>query len=440
MTHKKIVLLGLYASLGLWSCKPTNIANPAQNNPPSPKQDLPEAAICSDSGAKMGNNSPIDAAQIAKANNDFSLKLYKHAQKANTSGSNLFLSGYSVSMAFAMLQLGSAGESNEMLSKMLGWPKNTISIHQQLGDYAQSLRKNASDSTYTINIANRIWGNAQGFCVYKSYAEDANKYYQAPVLALDFSKADDAAKTINQWVDTNTKGKITKIVGPNDVLDAKTVLANAIYFKADWKKAFKKEDTKDDNFIGKKGSQKTAFMHGTWSSDLGARYIRSNNFTAARIPYKNDHLSMLIILPNEGKNLDEVMASMDAKAFENLLDDWGQRYGNMYLSLPKWKTEYEVELASSILPQMGLTTRSIDLGYMAPKDDTYISAVLHKTYVAVDEQGTEAAAVTVISVKATSAYVKVVENVTFNANRPFAYCIVDNSTNTVLFMGNVASF
>jgi serine protease inhibitor len=382
----------------------------------------------------------VTSATIAEASNSLAINMLKvMAKTPDELKGNTFLSPYSVSMAFAMLYLGSAGESAAEIAKVMGWKENSAALHSALYQLSAELRAQASDSTYTLGIANRIWANKTGFCIRPAYQQQATEFYRAAPLSLDFSQQAAAIKTINDWASDNTNGKIPELYSANS-LDAATqiVLANAVYFKADWLLQFDKDATAQADFLAAEVS-KVDFMNAMFKKSESLKYFKEPTFTALALPYKGNQLSMYVLLPNEKSDVNKLIASLNTKIIQKLVGTSGADFDKVNISLPKWTTKYSVEMTAKLLPALGMSKlfTSCDLSRMTNASGLQISSVLHKTFIAVDEKGTEAAAVTSIAITK-SAPPMDEKIVNFVANRPFLYFIADNKTGTVLFVGNIA--
>lgn len=402
------------------------------------------ATVCTDTTNMPLENSPtaVSTADIAQANNLLGLNILQSLAKSpNELQKNIFISPYSVSMAFAMLYLGSAGETSAEIGQTLGWQQNSEALHRTLYQLSEQLRKGASDTTYTLGIANRIWANKNDLCVRKNYQQQATDLYNAPPLSLDFTNTPAAIKTINDWASDNTNGKIKELYGPNALsTDTKIILANAVYFKADWLNAFDKRGTQKDDFFAAK-TLKTDFMHNIIDKNDALKHFDEPTFNALSMPYKGKKLSMYILLPKENTPLDTFVLSLTAPMLQKMLTENGEHFDKVNIKLPKWTVNYDVEMSDKLLPALGMRKifESADLSRMTTVKNLLVSSVLHKTFIAVDEKGTEAAAVTSIEVTTESAArfqeIKIIE---FHATRPFLYFIADNQSGTILFMGNMS--
>ena len=292
-----------------------------------------------------------------------------------------------------------------------------------------------ADPKVELTIANSLWGR-EGVPFYEDFLERCRGYYDAEVTSLDFGDPD-APGIINGWVREATREKIRKVVS---AIPSQTILylINAIYFKGTWQTEFDEAKTRDRPFMLLGGTQKN---HPTMHQTGEYEYLEGEGFQAVSLPYgENDRMSMYIFLPDRDSSLGAFLGSLDLNAWEG----WMTRFQMTEvepLALPRFKIEYEVSLKTA-LSDMGMSIAfdpvQADFSGMLPTSppafNVYINTALHKTFVEVNEEGTEAAAVTVIAPGATSLPPPKVE---FVVDRPFFFVIRDNTTGTILFMGVV---
>jgi serpin B len=398
------------------------------------------ATVCTDTSniALDSSQTAIGIADIAQANNRLGLNMMKALAKSDAD-KNIFISPYSVSMAFAMLYLGSAGATSEEIAQTLGWKQNSAALHRALFQLSEQLRSGASDTTYTLGIANRIWANKADLCLRRDYQKQATDIYNAPPLGIDFGDLPAAIKIINDWASDNTNGKIKDLYSPTALnKETKIVLANAVYFKADWLDAFEKKNTQQADFFAAQ-TLKADFMHTQIDKNDALKHFDEPTFNALALPYKGKQLSMYILLPKENTPLDTLISQLTDTTLQKILTENGEFFNEANIKLPKWTVNYDVEMSEELLPALGMTNifKSADLNRMTTVKNLYVSSVVHKTFIAVDEKGTEAAAVTSIAVTTESANIKRVKIINFHANRPFLYFIADNKSGTILFVGNM---
>jgi len=359
--------------------------------------------------------------------NRFALNLFKATYK-NEDTENVFLSPLSVDMALGMTWNGANGETKNQMQSVLG---NDGYSPEDINEYAKSLREALLkvDPSTQISIANSIWYKS-GFQVEKSFIDINKANYNAEVEGLDFSSAD-AVTRINNWVANNTKNKITEII---DQIPASAVmyLVNAVYFKGIWVSKFDKNNTVDDYFEAENNQkQQVKMMCQTsdfpYTEDINTRYME--------MPYGNEAFSMVIMLPQSGKNINDVINSLTPASWNEAIDRL--RSCKVNVKMPRLKIACEYEMSESILPEMGMKLpfmpRVADFSKINPFGDLHISEVKHKTYVEINEEGTEAAAVTSIGMELTSE-----PTITdYFVNEPFVFAIREKSTGIILFIGKI---
>ena len=330
-------------------------------------------------------------------------------------------------MALGMAYNGSAGTTEEAMRSTLGFGDMTF---EEINETFQNLIEMLVelDPEVQLQIANSIWSR-QGFFVEPDFINVNQTYFDAEVQSLDFSQQS-AVDIINAWVDTNTNGKIEEIV---DVIEPFVVmiLINAIYFNADWKYQFDPDLTSNDIFNKSDGTQSSCRM---MKQENNFHYLETTEFQAVDLPYGNGQFSMTLFLPKNPNELNTLIETMGVTQWETLLGLFSTRTGTLHM--PKFKLVYEIEL-TDVLTALGMGI-AFDTAYanftrINPAGNLFISKVLHKSYVEVDEEGTEAAAVTSVEISFTS----INENFTMRLDRPFFFVIRENHSDTILFMGKI---
>ena len=361
-----------------------------------------------------------DVSSVASANTRFGFKLLQDLREREP-GANIFISPLSISIALTMTYNGAAGETEHAMAEVLeigGLDRDTV-------NHSNAALRNSledPDPKVEISIANSIWSR-QGVEFNPDFLERNRVFFGAEVASLDFS-ALEATEIINEWVNTNTNGKIEKIV---DRINPQTLLflINAIYFKGNWQDEFNKSMTRQGIFHLSDGNEKRVEM---MRREGEYPYFRGENFEATSLPYGDGRLGMYIFLPNRDSNLNKFLGNLNAGNWGDWISQFQDRRHDMML--PRFKLEYEVSLNDTLEALgMGIAFGSgADFSGMGPS--LFISEVKHKTFVEVNEEGTEAAAVTAV------VGVKSVPSV-FRVDRPFFFAIYDTETETVLFMGVV---
>ena len=370
---------------------------------------------------------------VVTANTKFGFNLFNEIRKTEQN-KNIFISPFSISIALAMTLNGAAGETEQAMTNTLQLQGlSSDSTNAGYADLHQRLL--TSDPKVTLTIANSLWAR-QGILFKSDFMQRNTQFFGAEISTLDFDNPD-ASKTINQWVDTNTNGKIQRII---DSIDPSMVLflINAIYFKGTWQEEFDPSWTRDETFYLTNGGEKQVQM--MVKTDIYPYYENGEeDFQAISLPYGDGRVSMYIFLPGRESDLNVLLRNLNAESWENWLSQFEEQ--EVLLKLPKFKMEYEKVLNDTLRTLgMGIAfdTRRADFSRMASLEtldgNLYIGDVVHKAFVEVNEEGTEAAAVTSVGVEVTSVPLPPPQ---FIVDRPFFFAIRDNETKTLLFMGIV---
>ena len=372
---------------------------------------------------------PVDGS-VVTANTKLGFSLFNEIRKTEQD-KNIFISPFSISVALAMTLNGAAGETEQAMT-------NTLQLHgldsESINTGYAGLRQTllTSDPKVTLTIANSLWAR-QGFSFKPDFLQRNTQFFGAEISTLDFDNSS-ASKTINQWVDINTNGKIQKIVG--DQIDPITVLflINAIYFKGTWQKEFDPSKTREGPFHLANGDEKQVPM---MRQQRWYPYYREENFQAISLAYGDGQMSMYIFLPDRESDLNIFLENLNAESWENWMSQFHEQ--DVSLVMPKFKLEYGKTL-NDPLKALGMGVafdpELADFSRMASLEfgNLYIEKVVHKTFVEVNEEGTEAAAATSVEVGVKSVPPP---PISFSVDRPFFFAIRDNETKTVLFMGIV---
>ena len=367
------------------------------------------------------------AQEILGASNQFGFEILQKAFEEN-GDNNIMISPLSITQALSMTYNGANGETKTAFENVLHFTgQATSEVNQSALDLTNALLE--IDSKVDISIANSIWYR-QGFSVEQDFINTNQTYYNAEVSALDFNNS--ASKdVINDWVNEKTNHKIDKIVD-NISSDDIMFLINAIYFKGSWKTEFDKDETEDKPFYLADGSTKNvAMMH--IENDFSVALAQ--NYAAIELPYGQGNYAMVVLLPNDDSSLTEMVEELNNTVWNNLMLSMQEPF-EWNLELPKFTFEYENELNNE-LTDLGLGiafSDNADFTGINKNGGLTISKVKHKTFIKVDEEGTEAAAVTSVTVGVTS----VGPNTnTFIVDHPFLFVIKEKYTNAILFMGTV---
>ena len=367
--------------------------------------------------------------QLVKSAELFGLNLFKQVNQS-AGDTNIFISPLSVSTALGMVLNGANGKTYDEIKSTLELPGNT---QDEINQSYQNLNNLLTqiDPKVIFESANSIWYR-QGVSFEQSFLDINKTYFDAEIQALNFADPS-AVNTINNWVSEKTKQKIIGIID-RIPQDAVMYLINAIYFKGTWFYKFDSTATEDDNFYITPGNSVICKM---MDQKNKFDYYQADNYQAIKLPYGNGDFEMLVILPSSGTDINSLINQMDDSYWNNLLAKMDSAEVNLWL--PKFKIEYSITL-NDALKAMGMISAfdDADFSKMRPEKDLFISRVLHKTYVKVDEEGTEAAGVT--AVEFTRSSVSPGNNeVYMKINRPFIFAIRENSSGAILFVGKVVN-
>ena len=378
-----------------------------------------------------------DLNQLAAANRTFALDLY---QQLETMDGNLFYSPYSISSALAMTYAGAEAKTAEEMAAVFHFVMEEDRLHpafNTLDQYLEGLAKQEIPDdlgeVFQLNITNAIWGQ-KDFHFESDFLDTLATNYGAGLRLLDYIQAPEESRvTINDWVSDQTEERVQDLIPQGAInSDTRLVLSNAIYFKATWLESFEESLTEDKVFHGLDGEEfKTPMM--SLGSDASFPYYQGDGFKAVDLPYLGGQVSMLVLVPDEGKFTD-FEVNLNSEILDEIIGNLA--YQSMYLNFPKFEFETEISLAT-ILAKMGMPSAfndGADFSGMTGTKDLFISDVFHKAFVSVDEEGTEAAAATAVVMSLTAAP----ENpLRLEVDRPFLFLIRDIQTNSILFMGRV---
>ena len=363
--------------------------------------------------------------------NVFAFNMYEEILK--NVDDNLVISPFSISTAMAMTYGGSGEETKDQMSKTLLFDRDMENFHKEFNEHVKMLEELAEEDI-EFNIANGMWLQ-HDYPFLESYIETIQKYYGPVLHEADFKvDQEKERKEINNWVSDKTNQKIEDLISKGVLVkDTRLVIVNAIYFLSNWLEEFDKELTRKRDFhIDEETTVETEFMR----KDDTFKYFEDEHAQVLEIPYSGEDFSMMLILPRENLGLSEFEAKLDNKKYEKYTDSLSKNEVN--LLFPKFKMRSKANL-EGLLTQMGMPqafSNKADFSRMTSEDDLKIDQVIHEAFIEVDEEGTEAAAATAVSIVVKSARPDE-ERIIFRADRPFKFFIKDNKTNTILFMGRV---
>ncbi len=395
-------------ALSIWGCKSS------LTSPVPVKKDLSSADKSIVSSSKL-----------------FGLKLFKQVNEA-AGDSNIFISPLSVSTAFGMVLNGANGQTyDEIKSTLELTGANQDDINKGYQNLNQLLTE--IDPKVIFQSANSIWYR-QEVSFEQSFLDVNKNYFDAEVQGLDFNNPASTG-IINNWVSERTNGKITSII-KKIPKDAVMYLINAIYFYGTWKYQFDSTATKQDDFYITQSDPVKCMM---MNQKNKLNYYQANNYQAVELPYGDGDFSMLLILPSQSGDINSFIDNMDGNFWNNLLTNMDSAEVNLWL--PRFKLEYSITL-NDALKAMGMESAfnplTADFTKMRKERDLFISRVLHKTFIDVNEKGTEAAAVTAIEV-GISAVVVPSDKIFMRVNHPFIFAIREKTSGAILFIGKVVN-
>jgi serpin B len=417
MSRSRWAGVGVAVFLGMIACAPHNLWAQGDTGDHRVESQKPQTAV------------------VVQGSNQFAFGLYGRMRAGQ---GNLFFSPTSISTALAMTLAGASGETAAQMAKALHFEIPKDQLDAAMRDLLTTWKSSEKKQGFQLSVANRLWAQS-GQPFLRAYLSETRTDYGAELARLDFAHhAEQSRQTINQWVEDQTAGKIKDLIASAASLSgARLVLTNAVYFKGDWTDPFKKSLTKDERFhLSRKQTVKAPLMH----AKRHFRYAAVDGLQVVELPYGDQSLSLIVLLPEKKDGLAELEARL---TFDNW-QHWTQGLVSqeVIVFLPRFKTSTQFEL-SSMLQSVGITSafnpKTADFSGMTGDREFYISAVLHKAYVDVNEEGTEAAAATGVIMRTMAARIpRPQAPPVFRADHPFVFAIRDNRNGAVLFIGRLA--
>ncbi|XP_004695046.1 PREDICTED: leukocyte elastase inhibitor-like [Condylura cristata] len=376
--------------------------------------------------------------QLSAANSAFALDMFHTLSEDSPSG-NLFFAPLSISSALAMISLGTRGNTQAQVSKTLHF--DTVEeVHFRFQSLLAAISKR--DAGHVLKLANRLYGE-KTYSFLPEFLASTQKMYGAELATVDFQGAsEEARQVINEWVKGQTAGKIPELLAAG-VVDNLTrlVLVNAIYFKGTWQDEFKKEETEDAPFRLNKRDTKTVKMM-YQKNNLPIGHIQELKCHVLELPYKGGELSMVILLPDDIEDESTGLEKLEQHLTLEKLREWtkpeNMGYTEVRVRLPKFKLEESYSL-QPLLARLGVedlfTPSKADLSGMTEASGLSVSGIIHKAFVEMSEEGTEAAAATAARMTYCSGRPKP----QFFADHPFIFMIRHNPSGSILFLGRVSS-
>jgi len=377
-----------------------------------------------------------DLKVVSQGINKFSFDLYKklkdkNKEKDENKEENLFYSPASISIALAMTYAGARGNTEKQMANVLNFTLPQDRLHPAYSKLIENLKSNKD---YELSIANALWLQKDYKCL-QEFLNTMKKYYKGGFNEVDYTTNPEGARIkINDWVSRETKEKIKDILKPEDITKlTRLVLTNAIYFKGKWQTEFDKMATRDEDFYlinGQKTKVKMMYQKNTFN------YYQNDDLQLLEIPYKGNKISMVIILPKVGK-FKTVENMMDEKKLQEWLKSAMKTKVKAYI--PRFKFTQRFNLSKNLY-DMGMKDAfnpAADFSGIDGRKDLYISKVIHKAFVEVNEEGTEATAATAVIMIKASIIEEKIEELVFKADHPFIFLIRDKETRSILFIGRV---
>lgn len=428
---KKITTLAaLVALAALASCKKSGNGSSSTEPSAGPGPGAEEPADQPPAPPATPLATASELTTLVKGNNAFAFDLYK---ALSATPGNLALSPASVSAALGMTYAGARGKTEKEMKDTLHFGLEQSRLHPAFAELLRGLTAGAGAKSYDLAIANRLWGDKESTFL-PAFLTLTEKLYGAKLEQLDFrNDPDGGRKVINEWVKKQTEDRIVDLLKPGIITDrTRLVLTNAIYFKGMWLDPFEKKATREQTFYAPDGAKKVPMMHQV--EDL--RAYAGDGLAALELPYQGEDLSMVFLLPDARDGL----AALEDKLSVDAVDGW---LGKMHeqkvvVALPRFEVTSDFPL-HQVLPEMGMKeafTMAADFSGMNGDHDLYITAVVHKAFVKVDEEGSEAAAATAVVVGEKGIARQPLE---FLADHPFLFLIRDKRTGSILFLGRVIS-
>jgi serpin B len=429
MMKQIILLFSLAFCLVLFSCESKDTGN--QEALEIPEEDT------DDEGSKtltdpVRINLTQNESQMVKDNTDFAMKFFSAIHDNSEGTENMVVSPFGMSMALAILRNGAEGETKQAIQETMGmkdFPESEINAcFRKLKDALT-----ATDPSLSLAVANSIWYRKDAFTVRKDFENLSKTWYDAPITGLSYSDMNAAVETVNQWCSDNTNGFIKDMFK-----DLKEVeILNALYFKGCWNKDFEFDASKTakEEFAKSDGQKVMAdMMH----NSIETQYYKDDYLSLARIPYGNTAYSIYFVLPDDGKTFKEMMEQLLVPGY------WSKCVNAMTrevdLSIPKFEVKYENEKLDKVFGQLGMGIAFSPMAqfpHIAENTNFFIERSQAKSYLKVDEKGSEAASVSEfgMNIMLGGDDIPVTEPAVFRVDRPFLFVIQEFTTGTILFMG-----
>ncbi|XP_032340784.1 serpin I2 isoform X2 [Camelus ferus] len=367
----------------------------------------------------------------AERNTEFAVDLYQAICLSHEN--NILISPLGTTLALGMVQLGAKGKAQEQIRQTLKFQEtSTGEEFSVLKSFFSATSEKKQE--FTFNLANALYLQ-EGFTVKEQYLHGNKEFFQSAVKLVDFQNAKACAETISTWVESKTDGKIKNMFSGEEFGPlTRLVLVNAIYFKGDWKQKFRKEDTQLMNFTQKDGAAvKIPMMKALLRTKYGYFSESSMNYQVLELPYKGDEFSLIIILPAEDVNIEEMEKLITAHQILQWFSEMQEE--EVEISLPRFKVEQKLDFKEALY-SLNITevfSGGCDLSGITDSSEVYISQVMQQVFFEINEDGGEAATSTGIDIPA----IMNLHRNQFIANHPFLFIMKNNPTESIVFMGRV---
>jgi serpin B len=389
-------------------------------------------SVIGDSSDAIGEEMlQTETTKLAQGNNAFALDLYQQLRKAD---GNLFLSPFSISTALAMTYAGARRETESQMARVLHFARTNDDLHAAFAELQAGLEKAEAGGGILIKIANSLFPQA-GCPFLAGFIALAKTYYGVTITPVNYGDEETARKTVNEWVEAKTENKITELIPPG-IFNKLTrlTLVNAIYFKGNWADKFEARLTKRGDFWSPQGKVYAAMMSRTDEYP----YAETESLQILELPYEGKDLSMLVLLPKERDGLAALEGQLTPALLEQVAAKTWTR--EVCVSIPRFKVESDFRLDEA-LKALGMADafdagKANFAGMDGQEANLFISAALHKAFIEVNEEGSEAAAASAIVMQARG-LAPDRPPVFFRADHPFLFLIRENRTGSILFIGKV---
>lgn len=368
--------------------------------------------------------------------NGFAFNFFDELYNNSDDSSNIFYSPYSVFVAMAMTYEGAKGDTADEMAEVLTIEQDNASFHEYMKALYDYLNK---QSDYNISTANALWVK-ENLELLEEYQNIIETYYNGKATDVNFDNRTKAVNIINQWIENHTNGLIKDLIKEYHITPLTAlILTNAIYFKGMWKVQFDPANTTDRDFQISSDNTIPVSTMSLVNTEDKFNYTETEKLQMLELPYSGDEISMLVLLPKEGYDLTEIIKIMDSNTLSELKNSMNEKMVDIYLPKFTIETEYSLKDYLQNLGMIKSFTNYADFSGMTGRKDLCIDEVLHKAFIEVNEEGTEAAAATAVIMRLTSVNGNEDDRIVFDVDHPFLFLIQHKETDTILFMGSITN-